>query len=223
MCLCWGTTQIIAKLPSIALATATVLIPIAMYKMTVVIIIVIIVRLAIAWPSSSSRWTGHPKGSGIGRRGVAVVAVAVGVPGRRSWWWWIGRGRRVPCIQPRIDRVGLVTVRRVPVLVHRAGTAHRGQRHLRGRLQVLLRPVELGPRKVRAGRSGPTAGVTVIIIIIVRQILLGTVQRVFGIAGTIKVRARFRKAPTIQRLGRLADLLQRQVLQRLRDELELGP
>lgn len=185
-----------------------------MYRTIVVVVIYNIIAQSIPEPQSPA----VPVGRGWRTRHSEVVVVVL--PG--LWlcgWWWLS-SRRVPRIQPRIDRGTrrLVTVHRVPVLVHRIGTAHRGQRHLLGRLQVLLGPVELGTGEVRACRSGPTATVATL-----RQILLGTVQGVLGIAGTIKVRARgFCKAPTVKRLRRVADLVHRQVLQGLRDELQFG-
>lgn len=152
--LCCGTTQqavaivvvvvVLAKLaaityPETTAATTATVVPIAIF-----IMYKIIIRLTI--PEATGR---HPElrrgtrgggGGSSGGRGVVVVPW----PGR-----WLLLGRRVPRIQPRIDRVCLVAVHRVFVLVHRLDTAaRRDHRHLVGRLQVLLRAVELGPGKV---------------------------------------------------------------------------
>lgn len=200
-----GATQVVAKLPAIAHRTVTTIaIPIAsMYK------VVVIIRSATESTAAAVRGrSGHPE---LGGRICHLVT-------RRGGWWWLNRGRRVPRIQPRIDPAArLVTVHRVPVLVdgHRAtAAAARRRRHgqLVGGLQVLLRAVELAPGKVRAGRSGP-----------LRNVLLGTVQGVFGIAGTIKVRISLCIAPTIKSVRGRANRLDIQILQRLRRELVLGP
>lgn len=133
-----------------------------MYKTIIVGVIRIVNRTPVTEPTATARRCRHPE-----------LARIVVLPGSRRGWWWL-TSRRVPGIQPRIDGVRLVTVRRVPVLVHEHWVAgRRDDRHFAVRLQVLLGPVELGPGKVRAIRSGPTA---------LREVLLGTVQGVFGIA-----------------------------------------